>query len=409
MASFEGVQLTDGDVTGGSILMLNTTPATSGVARFPECVEVEIRKNVPGVIVRGLPASGYESVVTIAPEWANRGLDIFAINGLAKLALADFWTTHVAWWSTGESATARIFYSATLPLTLSGKGEVRNPDGTIKRAPESQPTWQESMRYFRMSELTDDLFDAFRNTYLALESLLSTLEPMERKTNGSWEHEDEWFKRALAKVAGGLNLASYIRSTTGNPLHDIYDELHNKVRVRVFHAKTAHHPYLPQDLAKRADVADAKNRYTRLYLDLAQQALNGRFPSGGTRVNSSIAREIAETLSEGWSIAFTDDPGPVDTSSHALSPTDPSITLLPTSPYTDPRGEGFTTIIAKTPISNASNSPVVGRITTVDSNGKPGITQTLGGCMVLGGFDLCEFVISFAVVGREIRKTVYAT
>jgi hypothetical protein len=44
--------------------------------------------------------------------------------------------------------------------------------GRAARRPAS-PKWQESARYFRLSQLTDDLFDSFRNVCLALESILA--------------------------------------------------------------------------------------------------------------------------------------------------------------------------------------------------------------------------------------------
>lgn len=40
------------------------------------------------------------------------------------------------------------------------------------------------MRHFRLSQTTSDLFDAFRNLYLALESLLSTIAPMRLHPDG---------------------------------------------------------------------------------------------------------------------------------------------------------------------------------------------------------------------------------
>jgi hypothetical protein len=56
-----------------------------------------------------------------------------------------------------------------------------------------------------MSEITDDLFDAFRNVYLALESLLNRLQP---KTPG--EREGPWLRRALTLVHETAGLETYL-------------------------------------------------------------------------------------------------------------------------------------------------------------------------------------------------------
>jgi len=49
------------------------------------------------------------------------------------------------------------------------------------------------MRFFRVSQTTDNRFDAFRNLYLALESILSKIAPVKSRANGrSDEGEGEW-------------------------------------------------------------------------------------------------------------------------------------------------------------------------------------------------------------------------
>ena len=68
---------------------------------------------------------------------------------------------------------------------------VAPPSGRVATGATATPPWHSSMRYFRMAEVTDDLFDSFRNTYLALESLLSEIEAMQQRSNGrGWESEE---------------------------------------------------------------------------------------------------------------------------------------------------------------------------------------------------------------------------
>ena len=62
--------------------------------------------------------------------------------------------------------------------------------GTASDRPDALE-WDESLRYFRLSQATDDLFDAFRNLFLALESILSLKTP--QQSEGS---ESKWLRRA---------------------------------------------------------------------------------------------------------------------------------------------------------------------------------------------------------------------
>lgn len=128
------------------------------------------------------------------------------------------------------------------------------------------------MRYFRLSQTTTDLFDAFRNLYLALESLLSTVEPMRMRPNGRPESEREWLNRALRAAEQAMlahnpaqRLGSYLQpadDATGATAADaVVADLWTSARTTVFHAKKGRAVALPQHDPDRAAVADDLNRY----------------------------------------------------------------------------------------------------------------------------------------------------
>lgn len=405
MADFEGIQLIGKNPVGGCILMLGASSDVSGIVSLPEDIEVEIRRGVPAVIVRGVVASDYESVMLAAPELANRALDIFAMTGTARLALADVWSSHVAWWSAPEATVIRVWCSATLILTSEIKGVVRGPDGAVhSQDVDTTPSWHESMRYCRMSEITDDLFDAFRNVYLALESLLNELEP--RKAG---QGEGKWLKRALVRAGEIVDLGAYLPYPADEPVQNMYDELWTEVRNKVFHAKSMLTSFLPQDPTSRAKVADAKNRYICLYLDLAHKTFGIRFPTGGLRLSSDTTREVSDAMTKGWQVGFRADPAATDAPGDEPSPERAEITILPTNPSTDPRGTNFSAVIARISVPKVSSAAVVGRIFTFTSDGQRAFAQSLDGCLTFDGFDCCEFLVSVSVAGRQARKSLYAT
>jgi hypothetical protein len=232
MADFEGIPLAGEGPACGCVLMLRAGSAISRVVNLPQGVEVEVRRGVPAVVVRGVSAADHESVLFQGPELANRALDILAMAGMATMALADVWSCHVAWWPAPQASVIRIWCSAALTLKIEASAVVHGPDGAVRSAETgATPQWHESMRYLRMSETTDDLFDAFRNVYLALESLLDRLQP---RTPG--EGEGTWLKRALTWVHATAGLEAYLPGPVGDPVQAIYDELWKEVRNSVFHA-----------------------------------------------------------------------------------------------------------------------------------------------------------------------------
>ena len=384
--------------------MLPTSSAISKVVNLPEGVEVEVRRGVPAVVVRGISAIDHDSVLLKGPELANRALDILAMAGMATMALADVWSCHVAWWPTPQASVIRIWCSATLTLKVDAAAVVHGPDGAVRPpVAGTTPEWHESMRYLRMSETTDDLFDAFRNVYLALESFLSRLQP---RTAG--EGEGTWLRRALTWVHTTADLGPYLPDPAGDPVQAIYDELWTEVRNSVFHAKSPLRSFLPQDLARRAQVAVAKDRYVQLYLDLAYREFGSRFPAGGVRLSSYAARVAADAVTSGCQIAFQADPSCEDPPG-GPSLEHPDITGLLANPATDPRNAAFSAVMARTPVLDVTGSAVVGRVFMFNADGQSAFSQSLDGRLDLAGFDVCELLLTFNVTGHQARKTLYAT
>jgi hypothetical protein len=404
MADFEGIRLTGEGRACGCVLMLRASPVISRVVNLPQGAEVEVRSGVPAVVVRGISAADHESVMVQGPELANRALDILAMGGVATLALADVWSCHVAWWPASEATVVRIWSSAELTMKVQAAAVVRGQDATVRSpATEITPEWHASMRYLRMSETTDDLFDAFRNVYLALESLLNRLQPRTPR-----EREGPWLRRALTWVHETAGLETYLAASAGDPVQATYDELWTEVRNSVFHAKDPLRSFLPQDLARRGQVADAKDRYVRLYLDLAYREFGSRFPAGGVRLSRYAAHVAGNAVTSGCQIAFKADPSRED------PPGGPSlerqdITRLPADPAPDPRGDSFSAVIARTPIRDIPGSAVVGRVFMFTADGQPAFARSLDGQLDLAGFDVCELLLTFNVTGHQARKTLYAT
>lgn len=112
------------------------------------------------------------------------------------------------------------------------------------------------------------LFDAFRNIYLALESLLSEIEKFKLNSNGGpGEGEGIWLNRAIAKAGSYVNLDHYIvNRTTQSASEDLYNELCKQIRNLIFHAKNGPQVLLPQAGADRETVLAAKEQGGRRLL-----------------------------------------------------------------------------------------------------------------------------------------------
>ena len=146
------------------------------------------------MVTRGEGGATYEEARDHALAAANKGLDFLCLRGAMPMAIRHPGTEHIVWWSEDSQSVVRLLSIPTLTLHV-GKVTVTGGTPVAPAAPE----WQESARYFRLSQLSDDLFDSFRNVYLALESILDHLAP--QRTAPPLERAGECFRRALGAAS----------------------------------------------------------------------------------------------------------------------------------------------------------------------------------------------------------------
>lgn len=162
--------------------------------------------------------------------------------------------------------------------------------------PLSPPEWHPSFRYFRLSQTTDDLSDAFRNLYLAIESILSTATPQKLKPNGvNAEGDKRWFRRALAELGSRLDLSPFAPIGTEDLVDELVDEIYGSWRTSVFHAKAGRPVLVPLTENSRLSLSVAVQRVGRLYLAIAEEVLGIRYMSSsfGSAMVAAMASVIA--------------------------------------------------------------------------------------------------------------------
>jgi hypothetical protein len=108
----------------------------------------------------------------------------------------------------------------SMNLTLTVGTDAMNPTQSLPSIP-----YHPALRFYRLSQISDDLFDAFRNAYLALECIVSDVSPINAN-----EKEVVWLKRVLNgplsnTIPGGLNIDATV------------DEIYKHGRLPLFHAK----------------------------------------------------------------------------------------------------------------------------------------------------------------------------
>lgn len=189
---------------------------------------VQIRQAAPYATVHLLGL--YDTARTRSEGWRvlQESLDALAASHRLALETADGDSSHLLWMLNGQRYDLVCVDTAHLPMSFGG-GFV----GAPAPATSSAMARDDALRFYRLSQASDDLFDAYRNAYLALECLASAATP-----KGASEKELHWLQRAVAGPLGPAIPAGLISSTT---IEDIY----LKGRLPLFHAKSGSLFYSP--------------------------------------------------------------------------------------------------------------------------------------------------------------------
>lgn len=235
------------------------------------------------MIVRGPTAvDTYLDALDEGLAAAQEALDLVVMHGGPGLVLDGADARHTLWWTEPRGLVLRVTSVSDLGVDMSVAATVRDQSGNVVPPPPPPVlAWHPSFRYFRLSQTTSDLFDAYRNMYLALEAALSTVVPQRTKPDGAPdEGEGRWLKRALQEVNNAVSLGRYAPRGSTNPVEDVFKDLYAGTRTGLFHSKSGRPVLLPHAGANRRRVIESLERLSRLYLDVSAHYLSVQRLSG---------------------------------------------------------------------------------------------------------------------------------
>ena len=254
------------------------SPAT-GDALLPfEGAEIEVGKGQRHVVVRFTNAGDATTAFAQGHKLVQQGLDLLSVLGKQDAVIHDAEDEHLLWWAEQGDLVLRLVSTTVLNLAVGpGTLTVRDKDGNVVPPTRVQPSYHIAFRYYRLAQTTDDLFDAYRNMYLAFEVLLSSQYPM---FNG--EKEIVWLRRALGAATTKIRLENLGVSTGDDLVESVLEAVYRDARLPLFHAKEGRDYFAPQDsMSNRVVVSHALGVLTRLVLRMAEAWHNARRMGGG--------------------------------------------------------------------------------------------------------------------------------
>ncbi len=282
--------------------------------------ELRLAAGSSHLVVRLSNAAGdHREARTTALQVAQRGLDFLSVQNVAHVAITALRNeeSSFAWWTSREHGNV-LRRTVIIPYDLSVLAKVpvlrKLRDDIAAKLPQrpplaGPPQWHPSFRFYRMSQLSDDRIEAFRNMYLAVESLLDGVLPSGR----SHKSNRHWMGEAVASAIDGVALGRSFGEGHPNQADYVTDVIYRNFRNATFHGRASQGVKLPhvESDSEAEDMEKALSDLGYLYVVLAKKHLGADFPVGFGVFRGGFEM-MTEQLVGRLSIHVTDDVPPAD-------------------------------------------------------------------------------------------------
>lgn len=283
--------------SGAAFLMQKPSPVSSVITLDSNSI-VEVEKDNPYVVARTQGLNNYKNAFDYGHELVQKGLDILSITGQSDLGTRNATDENFVWWCSNNRITLRITDSGYSNLTLNATGFVGNGAVSVEST-SIYPPYHKAYRYFRFSQITNNLFDEFRNMYLAFELLASSEAPLDTKIptrkGTRKESESEWIKRYLTLKTQNTDILTSTFVGSSDPIQEFIDEIYKTARCYLFHAKDGESFFSPHSgIETHQAVAEALSKLRRIFLLLIKEG-NQSTRSLGVGISTALEKAMLMT------------------------------------------------------------------------------------------------------------------
>lgn len=370
----------DGKYKCGISFSLSTNSTTSYIHETANGAwQVELTKGSADVVARTSLAVPYDELQTIGFAVIQEALDIISVKGQPSFTLSDPAHSSVGVYHKDEKFI--LFSYSLFDLAMGMQVEITQTDADgneIKPPAPPEPVWNESFRYYRLSQASRDLFEAYKNLFLAFEALLNSIFPKKKS-----EGEAAWLKRCLTALNNNSSLAHYTPTGVEDPIEYIINSQYKNTRCRLQHAKFPA-ASLPHSTLTPSEVQQAYEELIRIWRHIAGIYFNVS-TGGGVITYAGFASLMKNAFNGGASIHYTTDNSPPQSEDTQVSPSG-----HPTHEFTETKHVGQVKPgVVRTVAYEAIAKPEkydtpIHRVCTTTSSTLMGVAYIKSGLMVLG-------------------------
>ena len=276
--------------------------------------EVEISCGNKHIVARTKKDLSYELIQISGFNKIQKTLDILSIKNIYSATLNDPARSNLGVCYDDGSYILFIYSLFDFSIGMELKLTQIDSDGNkIKQEEPPEPIWNESFRFYRLSQNSSDQFEAYRNLFLAFESLLNSITPKKSK-----EGEGQWLERALNNISERVSLLHFSPSVSDDPVKYIIKSQYKNIRCKIQHAKFPN-AQLPHSDLNPSDIKYAYSELIRIWRQIAGAYLN--VPTGGGVVTyAGFCSIMTNAYSDSVAIRYTSDQSPPRDDDTSVSP-----------------------------------------------------------------------------------------
>lgn len=305
----------NGQFCSGVAYTLATTPNTSyEYSTRDEKWQVHFTSESNHIVARSRLRLPFERAQSEGFSAIQEALDILSVTGVLSTYLHQPGSQNICVHCKDEMSALSVYSLVDLPIRMKLDIKSIDEDGNETEHKETpNPTWNESFRYFRLSQCSNDLFEAYRNLFLAFEALLNSIC---KKSKG--ESEGKWLQRALTFANTKSSLSQFAPTAQADAISHIIKTQYKDVRCKLQHAKFPS-ARLPHSNITPIDVKQAYGELVRIWRHIAA-AYYQTSSGGGIVTHGGFAALMDSALAGQSSLHFTPDDSATKESDVLVSP-----------------------------------------------------------------------------------------
>lgn len=303
------------------------------------------------IVARSTQALDRREAVESGTESIQRYLDLLSYEQFKVSELVGVGGSHILLYTEGNRHIVEIMATNDLALGVSAAAVVYDRDGNPKPTPPASPAiWTPALRFYRLSQASSDLYEAYRNLWLGLEALLSTISA---KTTA--EGERKWLRRVLIEVAARIEVGHLLPDSRDLADYMLTDQ-YERMRCYLFHAKPEDGMAAPT-LPDPESLALAYSQLIRIWRDIAHQLVGVRQGGIGVVTYEGFRHLLFTHFSSGLGVVYSDARAPSGNEDTQINPGGAARFEFENARYQDGAIPGLVVVSATLPVTAQRTLP----------------------------------------------------